>query len=198
MTTRIPSCSGRDKPVSEQLSPSEQNLAEYMAQMCSASEKLCRSNKNRHLSHLSMESLLIEHGELFSKPTRTFPLLGEMKACFENAANIAIRHRDFMYVEGLALYPGLSIPVHHAWLVTSDGQAYDPTWERPGEVYFGIPFKTEYVREAVVVHGCYGLLDDEVGIADLVAGLEQNYKAVVTVAPQSKLLRTTAQGLWGR
>lgn len=97
----------------------------------------------------------------------------------------------------MALYPGLSIPVHHAWLITSDGQAYDPTWEQPGEVYFGIPFETEYIREAVVVHGCYGLLDDELGIADLVAGLERGFKAEVTAAPKSELLRTTAKGLMG-
>lgn len=198
MTTLTPSCLGRDLPVNEQLTPPEQNLAEHMAQMCSAAEQLCRSNKNRHLPHLSMESLLIEHGELFAKPTRTFPLLGEMKACFENAAHIALRHCDFIYVEGLALYPGLSLPVHHAWLVTSDGQAYDPTWETPGEVYFGIPFETDYIREAVLVHGCYGLLDEEVGIADLVAGLQQSFKAMVTTAPQSERLRTTAKALQGR
>lgn len=97
----------------------------------------------------------------------------------------------------MALYPGLSIPVHHAWLITSNGQAYDPTLEQPGEVYFGIPFETEYIREAVVVHGCYGLLDDELGIADLVAGLERGFKAEVTAAPKSELLRTTAKGLMG-
>lgn len=197
MTTLTPSCLGRNRPVNEQLTSPEQNLAEHMAQMCSAAEQLCRSNKNHHLPHLSRESLLIEHGELFAKPTRTFPLLGEMKACFENAAHIALRHCDFIYVEGLALYPGLSLPVHHAWLVTSDGQGYDPTWETPGEVYFGIPFETDYIREALLVLGCYGLLDEEVGIADLVAGLEQSFKAVVTASPKSELLRTTAKGLLG-
>lgn len=193
MTTLIPNCLALDLTVNEQLSLSEQRLAEHLARMSSATEQLSRSDQNRHLPHLSMESLLIEHGELFSKPKIRFPLLGKMKACFENAANIAVAKRDFIYVEGLALFHNMSIPVHHAWLITPDGQAYDPTWEKPGEVYFGIPFETDYIHQALLIHGCYGLLDEEVGIADLIAGLEHNFKAEITPAPKSELLRMTAK-----
>lgn len=177
------------------ISQQEMCLAEYLACMANATEQLSRKPTNHHLPHLSMESLLLEHGELFTKPDRPFPLLGEMKACFENASNIAIARSDFIYVEGMALFNGVSIPIHHAWLITTDGQTFDPTWAEPGSVYFGIPIATDFLSKTLDEFGCYGLLDENIGIATLIAGLEQNFKAIVKADPGTGQFRQTAQSL---
>lgn len=177
------------------ISPQEMCLAEYLVCMANATEQLSRKPTNHHLPHLSMESLLLEHGELFTKPARPFPLLGEMKACFENASNFAMARSDFIYVEGMALFNGVSIPIHHAWLVTTDGQTFDPTWAEPGDLYFGIPVAMDFLSKALDEFGCYGLLDEEIGIATLITGQERNFKATVRTAPGSGLFRQTAQSL---
>ena len=142
-----------------------------------------------------MESFLLEYGDLFSKPALAFPLMGKKQACFENAANIAMSKHDFIYVEGMALFKGLSIPVHHAWLVTLDGQTFDPTWAESGDAYFGIAFSTEYLRKTFCKHGSYGLLDEALGIANLLTGLEHDFKAAVTTSPQSEIFRKTANSV---
>ncbi|WP_435655828.1 hypothetical protein [Brucella pituitosa] len=81
------------------------------------------------------------------------------KACFANAQAEVISRRNhrqtqFYYVEGYACDLELPIPLHHAWLVNSEGEVFDPTWSDAEQcVYFGMKFKTSYVQERFNARG---------------------------------------------
>lgn len=77
---------------------------------------------------------------------------GKAGNCFKNALLLVLRHLgELRYAEGYAAYsaggenrvcPGL-----HAWAVTRDGQAVDPTWPN-GVEYFGVAFALDQVTAA--------------------------------------------------
>ncbi len=93
---------------------------------------------------------IAQHGKAFA-PRVGNPAwlrIGQPRDCFNNATRYAVVRDDVHYAEGYALEPGLPIPVHHAWLVDRDGFVIDPTWANTaGHVYFGIPFRSGFVRE---------------------------------------------------
>jgi purine-nucleoside phosphorylase len=39
------------------------------------------------------------------------------------------------------------MPIAHAWLLNSEGEAIDPTWEVPGVAYLGVPLSTKWIEE---------------------------------------------------
>jgi hypothetical protein len=86
--------------------------------------------------------------------------VGTPRACFVNAGNLALKNPELIYVEGYAT--GV-IPVNHAWCVTPDGIVVDPTWQypncSPGDVFFGVAVKVEYLRMTVKRNKQFGLLD---------------------------------------
>ncbi|KXO73011.1 hypothetical protein AYJ56_17665 [Brucella anthropi] len=81
------------------------------------------------------------------------------QACFAIAQAEVILPRNhsqkqFCYVEGYACDLELPIPLHHAWLVNSEGEVFDPTWSDAEQcVYFGMKFKTSYVQERFSARG---------------------------------------------
>ena len=80
---------------------------------------------------------LLQHGKYFEIGKLPEDIqLGEMKACFYNAATTAIIH-GLRYVEG---YTAAIIPVHHAWCIDKDNKVIEVTWKTPGSAYFGIEF----------------------------------------------------------
>jgi hypothetical protein len=96
------------------------------------------------------------YGQAFSprtSPTRWLRL-GGARDCFNNATRYAAVRDDVVYAEGYALEPDLPIPVHHAWLIDVDGQVIDPTWKETADhVYFGIPFKQQFLRDLLERNG---------------------------------------------
>jgi hypothetical protein len=105
---------------------------------------------------------MLQYGRSYEMSARTF--LGprdQPQACYGNATHHAVFDDRLTYVEGsVAVY---GVPIEHAWLIDADGFVIDPTLtgNRDGRVkeYFGVPFKTEYVRRAVILNKHYGLLD---------------------------------------
>src|SRR5579872_572248 len=90
---------------------------------------------------------------------------GRFGVCFANAFRLLMRH-DMIYVEGYAISTGSSMGNLHAWCVDRDGNVYDPTWKN-GDAYFGIPFKSEYVKSVIAERierlgeeAYFGILDD--------------------------------------
>lgn len=80
--------------------------------------------------------------------------IGQPRDCFNNATRYAAVRDDVYYAEGYALEPDLPIPVHHAWLVDVNGNVIDPTWkDTTNHVYFGIPFKREFLRDLLDRNG---------------------------------------------
>jgi hypothetical protein len=90
---------------------------------------------------------------------------GEPKQCYMNATHLALELPHLTYVEGNISMMG--IPIEHAWCVDEEGAVVDPTiapglkdgsFDRVSD-YFGIPFRTDYVRKASLRNGVYGMLD---------------------------------------
>lgn len=103
-------------------------------------------------------SFLLKHGQQWT-PAALPPTIKRMtmKLCFFNAAKLAMKHKELTYVEG---FGNCIIPVQHAWCVDAKGNVIDPTWEKPEEAtYFGIPFKTDFLKKFLLRSKVYGLLD---------------------------------------
>lgn len=80
---------------------------------------------------------------------------GEPRHCYMNAAALALSHKGYTYCEG---YAAGVIPVMHAWVV-KDGRIGETTWPELGSAYYGITFKTEYLRKELLTSKRYGLID---------------------------------------
>ncbi len=106
--------------------------------------------------------------------------VGDLKDCMMNAGRAVVFDSvDLTYVEGFAISGrSLRLPVHHAWLVTEDGQVIDPTWgqhgamlaedyridmdepedSEPGVLYYGIPFTKKALGLSMVESEMWGML----------------------------------------
>ena len=107
-----------------------------------------------------IEEFVLSEGQNFKPATLPEGVeRGTIKECFCNALLLVLdSDDDLIYCEGYA--DGSVIPVHHAWCVTRDGVVIDPTWRNLGAEYVGVPFKVEWVREAVFKRGSYGIIDN--------------------------------------
>ena len=103
------------------------------------------------------------------KEARNFPFnagsfagpRGTPKECYANATHLAIWNKKLTYCEGKVM---TLIPIEHAWCIDENGVVVDPTLSLDGRVgdiheYWGMPFRTDYLKKAVTVNKVYGLLD---------------------------------------
>ena len=86
---------------------------------------------------------------------------GTPKECYANAAHLAIWNKKLTYCEGQV---HTIMPIEHAWCIDEDGVVVDPTLDTDGRVgdihgYFGVPFRTDYLKRALMANKVYGLLD---------------------------------------
>ena len=84
---------------------------------------------------------ILKHGRLFTSiaPERKFlPWLQRPHSCYTNCLQLAVIEK-LVYVEGNAIIAGTGVDVAHAWCLDTDGRVVDPTWEVPGDAYFGVP-----------------------------------------------------------
>lgn len=118
---------------------------------------------NRIGRYTGLADFLLQHGRQFAiKPFPGEFRRGKAQHCFKNCAQLAMRYSRLTYCEG---YAAGVIPVLHAWLMDSDGQAIDPTWtgnDRPqASDYYGVPIKTRYVIEHAASRSLHApMLDD--------------------------------------
>ncbi len=163
--------------IEKTLTKDSKNLVEYLRQLATMFAQNANANT---LKFPSMESLVLEYGSPMTAPVSSKQNIdnlakigvepGELKNCFENAGRaIAFDSagEDVYYAEGYA-DSGL-IPVHHAWLVSSTGEVFDPTWAGqkiedvsisidPGTAYHGIVFTSEALRESLFANQIWGVL----------------------------------------
>ncbi|XVV10852.1 hypothetical protein ACQP2X_39340 [Actinoplanes sp. CA-131856] len=109
-------------------------------------------------AYSSTPHLLLAHGRLFAPAVRP-GAIERMRDhfCFENAAAVA-REQNLIYAEGFAAFTtasGLTMPLPHAWCLTTDGAVVDPTWDN-GDAYLGIAF----TDTTLLPSSNRGLLDD--------------------------------------
>jgi hypothetical protein len=115
--------------------------------------------------YLSTEDFILKHGKLAMG--RKLPkgyTHGRIKQCFYNSQMMLMDHfiagsGRLTYVEG---YVASIIPVHHGWLVDTEGNVIDLTLRSADEntEYFGVAFNTDYVRRRIVETGLAGTLID--------------------------------------
>lgn len=104
-------------------------------------------------------AFVLENGYQFPTMAPEQPKAGMLKACYMNAARLAMRRKDLIYVEG---YAAGIIPVMHAWCIDQEGRVLETTWPpalQRSHDYYGIPFCTAYLRKRLQVQEHYGLLD---------------------------------------
>lgn len=85
---------------------------------------------------------LAKRGEEFHGPVSKGRALMTKKQCFTNSAltvlgATAVEPAGLRYAEGFAL-SAQGFWVHHAWVVTADGQVMDRTWRESGSRYVGV------------------------------------------------------------
>ncbi len=110
----------------------------------------------------SRYKFVIDHGFWYEPtPLPNDLARGDDQQCFLNALDLASDKKELFYVEGFALYTPTSLPVHHAWVTTGAGQAFDPTWDTPGVAYAGVPFQLSFLLTTVLAaKGIKSILDD--------------------------------------
>ena len=93
------------------------------------------------------EELVLECGKVMEpKPLPKTIKRGQPRICYANCQRLVLKNRSLTYVEGYAMAQGVSIPLHHAWLLDANGYVIDPTWEPFGCCYLGIPLATSWVK----------------------------------------------------
>jgi hypothetical protein len=65
-----------------------------------------------------------------------------------NCQQLVLASDSLTYAEGYALHADVGFPISHAWLLTPDGHAIDPTWDSLG-CYFGVPLSTAWVQSVL-------------------------------------------------
>ena len=133
---------------------STRNWLEFAAQVGLGNAKRA-GNAFLYTSHADF---ILRHGRAYE--WHQFPrrlTRGVPRACYRNAARLALRSARYTYVEGCAVAPGIGISLDHAWCIDQAGHVVDPTWQ-DGRDYFGVAFRTDYLRRVVRANRQYGLI----------------------------------------
>lgn len=117
----------------------------------------------------NMERWLLNEGELFGPIVKLDDgeELREPKQCYSNAGRAVLNYEvdidEWFYTEGVMACGSLPILIHHAWLSNEAGEVMELTSRyahNDGAQYWGIPFKTEWLRKQMLKQGFWGLFSD--------------------------------------
>lgn len=156
----------------------EDALKNFLVSMSNPPETL----RNKDWPHPNMEHFVLHVGAPMPPPSPLPKWLrkGTPRMCFRNCLNAAKRHPDKLtYCEGFA--SGAVIPVMHAWLLSSDGLLFDPTWgthkvtwgaKNDGGInqYYGIPIKLDYAMKILKQRKSYSVIDNWEGRYPMLSG----------------------------
>ncbi|MEN8447140.1 MAG: hypothetical protein ABG776_19245 [Cyanobacteria bacterium J06555_13] len=131
-----------------EFSEHQDSLLEYLEKLSSLQKRGRRISHRDDWAFQTIEDLLLAHA-LFMPPAPLPPEVerGIPKYCYSNTQDLLDSHAELTYVEGYAIRDVVSLPLPHAWLMTSEGTAVDPTWSDDGVCYFGIPLQTNWVQQ---------------------------------------------------
>lgn len=111
---------------------------------------------------------LLDHGRYF-EPVAHLPAgfkKGPLGHCYENCTRaimqlIANGDSSYYYAEGFAVESTYRTPFEHAWLVNTDGEVIDLTWENTeGAVYYGVTFRHAFLLDVRKMARTYGILNN--------------------------------------
>ncbi|MEL6439092.1 MAG: hypothetical protein AAFQ80_07560 [Cyanobacteria bacterium J06621_8] len=101
---------------------------------------IVQTNPRSDWTYNSFEELVLSEGqEMASIPLPNSIEAGLPRNCYFNCRQALNEHPELNYCEGYALAIDYVLPVPHAWLVNSSGEALDPTWQTPA-AYVGVAF----------------------------------------------------------
>ena len=113
------------------------------------------------LKYAGFEELILDCATAMeAKPLPRNIKRGLPKNFYWNSQQLAFRKKSLAYVEGYVLPKDISFPVAHAWLLTPEGYAIDPTWETPGNCYLGVPFSTKWLKSLLAERKKKGRYND--------------------------------------
>lgn len=136
-----------------------EGIVGYLQAIVTMKEKFCNHAPEGYY-YKSMEAFILAQGKHYTpKPLPKGIRIGQKKDCFKNAFNLANDNPGYTYVEGYASSKTVCMPLEHAWVVDLDGNVIDNTWE-DGDEYFGVPFKTDYVRRTILDKKTYGVIEN--------------------------------------
>lgn len=97
--------------------------------------------------YAGIEDLILGYGlEMSAIPLPANIRPGRQKTCYHTCQQLSFSRKGLTYVEGYALCSEVSFAVEHAWLINTNGEVIDPTWNPPGLAYLGIPLKTKWLK----------------------------------------------------
>lgn len=156
-------------------------LKEYLENVTTLMKKVKTYQPRKYVG---FEELILDCGiMMMSKPLPDNIKLGLPKSCYYNAQRVALNTPNLIYCEGYAIAYELNFPLKHAWLMTPDKYAIDPTWEKPGLCYWGVPFNAEWVRSHLKARD----RDDELSIFE--GNHLENYSLLIDGLPEEALAR---------
>jgi hypothetical protein len=133
-------------------------LQQYLQERADLIRKL---HSKPELKYAGFEELVLDCGTTMeAKPLTKNIKRGLPKSGDWNSQQLAVKRKSLTYVEGYALAEDVPMAVAHAWLLTPEGYAIDPTWETPGICYLGVPFSTEWVKSVLKARKKRGRGDD--------------------------------------
>jgi hypothetical protein len=135
-----------------------------MSQRCPSSSKRYVETVIKAVPGHVGSNILLRHGRVWpcdpalviTRPRRYLP-----RHCYYNAWQLALHEpRKYTYVEGYA-HMGV-MPVSHAWVVDSEGNVLDPTWQDLAERsdYFGVPFKIQFLNRMALKTEYAGIFEN--------------------------------------
>jgi len=118
--------------------------------------------------YCSLSDFVLRNGRVF-QPGDVCWALGK-RNCFQHSAVAAMEEKSLTYCEGYAIN---IIPVLHAWLLGPDGNVIETTWKEMGHAYYGIPFRTDFIRKMIKFVRHYSMIDQwESGFPTIMAPKE--------------------------
>ena len=102
-----------------------------------------------HWKYQRYEELVLDYGFIMEpQPLPETIEPGAPQFSYWNCQQLVLADTRLTYAEGYALHADVGFPISHAWLLTPDGHAIDPTWDSPG-CYFGVPLATAWVESVL-------------------------------------------------
>ena len=125
---------------------SGEQIKRYLESVVAASEV---PPTRAHWKYQRYEELVLDCGFIMEPQALPETIeFGAPQFGYWNCQQLAFASDSLTYAEGYALHADVGFPISHAWLLTPDGYAIDPTWDSPG-CYFGVPLSTAWVESVL-------------------------------------------------
>ena len=128
----------------------DETLSELKSYLENQVEVRKKIHSHTDWKYISFEELILDCGIVMEAKALPKDIeQGLPQSCYHNCQELAFKRKDLTYLEGYALSVDIPIPLPHAWLLTLDKKAIDPTWETPGTAYLGVPLSTKWVKTLI-------------------------------------------------